>query len=111
MFHRVLTLNHVHDRITVKEGNERITLLIDADVTDLARKCKTALSVIERAREDPEARAGAGLALSKAIFGEAQTRRLLDFYGGNEVAVLEISVKAFTMRLASQIEKAQRKAK
>ena len=109
LFNRCLTLGHVHDRITVKEGNEKMTLTVDEDVTMLARKCKEALNVIERAREDVSARAEAGLALSKAIFGEQQTARLLDFYNGNELSVLEIAARAFSLRLAKQIDRAQRK--
>ena len=109
LFNRALTLGHVHQRITVKEGEDTLRLLVDSDVTALAGRCKNALSLIEKARKDESVRKEAGVALARAMFGEEQTKKLLEFYGGNELAVLEISARAFTLKLARQIDKAQRK--
>lgn len=108
---RRLSLNHVHDNFIIQEGEEKIRIRVDAEVTELARSVKEALALVELAKKKPERAEEADMAFSRAMFGETQTKQILDLYNGNTLSVLEISARAFTMRLARKIEKAQRRMK
>ena len=108
LFNRALSLGHVHEKINVKEGEYTISLVVDADVSTLAQRTKTALSMMQNAAGDRSAMEEAGFTLSRVMFGDEQTQRLLEFYAGNRVSLLEISLRIFAQRLSKKIEKAQR---
>lgn len=104
-----LSLGHVHDTFFIREGEEKMRVRVDAEVTRIAEDVKNALVLVELAKRDPEKQEAAGMALARAMFGEKQTGDILAFYGGNALSVLEIAAKAFVQRIAKKIEKAQRK--
>lgn len=111
MFRKILTLHHVHDTVTVREGDESLTLRIDEDAMILARRIMGAANDVNTSEKDGDKMQKAAMNFAIAMFGEEQANKLLDFYGGNEYAVLEICGAYFRDSLGKQITKQQKKLK
>lgn len=86
------SLNRVRDNVTIKEGEEVITLFVDCDVTGIVNRLRSAREKIDAINENTgeEQRKAASMSFAIAIFGEAQAEKLLDFYHGNYGCVVEI---------------------
>lgn len=111
---RELTLNRVRDHITIREGNDTITLTVDSDANTLIRGVRTAQNTLLRLQEEDnqELKETAAKQLSEAIFGREQAERLLDFYGGSYECVITICGMYFgdhKYGLGKKITKAQKK--
>lgn len=114
MFQKVITLNRVRDKLTVKEGNERIDLYVDQEANKIIHALKEAQKGLIQAGEsaDEEDRRNASLSFSEAIFGKEQTDKLLEFYHGDFNCVLAICGLYFgnpKKGLGKKITKAQKK--
>lgn len=106
-----ISLNHVRDRIYAQEGDEELELRVDDDSMAMARRIKRVLDDIEKAKQDPDGMEKAAMNFAKAIFGNAQTEKLYEFYSNNPYSVMEFTSKYFTGRLSAKIVKAQRHVK
>lgn len=108
-----ISLNRVHDTITVREGNERLTLKVDKDPIAIAVELKGAQKALEGVKDDSSTveKIKAAKNLSEAIFGEKQTEKLFEFYGGDPGCVVTICGMYFEKRLSKKIIKAQKKLK
>ena len=109
----VISLGHVHDRITVREGDESIVLRVDEDARKMIRGLNEAQrrmngvkgeSTEEEQREVAEFFAG-------VIFGTEQAAALMDLYNGDAASVIEVCGRYFSERLAGKIAKAQKRLK
>ena len=115
MFRRKeLTLNRVRDHITIREGNDTISLTVDNDANMLIRGVRTAQKTLQRLQEEDgeDLKETAAKQLSEAIFGKEQAVKLLDFYGGNYECVITICGMYFGDHkngLGKKITKAQKK--
>lgn len=87
-----LSLNRVRDKVTIKEGEETITLFVDCDVTGIVNKLRNAKDMIDSLKENTgeDQKKAASMSFAVAIFGEAQAEKLLTFYHGNYGCVVEI---------------------
>ena len=108
-----MSLGHVHDRITIREGDETITLRVDEDARRIVRGLNEAQrrmngirgeSTAEEQREVAEFFAG-------VIFGADQAAALMDLYNGDAASVIEICGEYFSERLAQKIAKTQKRLK
>ena len=108
-----ITLNRVRDKITVKEGNEELTLRVDKDPRVIAIELKTAQKALSEIKDDSTAvsRIQAAKSLSEAMFGAEQTKSLFRFYSDDPGCVVTICGMYFEKRLAKKIARAQMKQK
>lgn len=106
-----ITLHRVHDTVTIKEGDDKLTLHVDSDpmrmVAGLEQARKRMQTMDDESTE--QQRQDAAIFFSAVIFGREQAERLLDFYHGDPACVINICGQYFKGRLAGLIEKAQKK--
>ena len=103
-----LTAHRVHDKVRFKEGGETLLLSVDADPDHLVAGLLQAEKLM-KAIDTPESVDSCAEFFSKLIFGEAQSKKLLDFYFGNRGVVLELLCRYFTERLNKKIMKEQKR--
>ena len=116
LFKRELTLNRVRDHVTIREGDETITLTVDSDATAIISRILAAQKVMNAIDGDSSAqdREGAAIAFSSAIFGKEQTTKLFEFYNGNADCVVTICGMYFgdpKNGLGKKITKVQKRLK
>ena len=108
-----MTLNRVHDKITIKEGDERLTLTVNGDamrmVAGLNKAQKKMLELTEDT-EDEQVRETAEY-FASVIFGREQAEKLLAFYADDPGCVITVCGQYFKERLAGKIAKVQKKLK
>lgn len=109
-----ITLNRVRDKITVKEGDEKMILSVDSDARVIITKIRNAQEMLVKVNK-PEAtdeeRAAAAIEFSRAIFGPDQTDKLYQFYNWDYSCVITICGLYFEKRLRKKIAAAQKKIK
>ena len=108
-----LTLGRVYDTVIIKEGGKKLTLHVNSDpsriVIGLEQAQKKLKTITEKTTE--EELKEIALFFSGVIFGEEQSRELLDFYYGDPSCVVAVCGKYFADRLSKKITKAQKKIK
>ena len=115
-FRHELTLNRVRDSVTIREGNETLTLHVDSDANSIIsrlQKAQEALKYINGESTDEE-RTQAAHGLSEAMFGAKQTEELFAFYNQDASCVVTICGMYFgdpKHGLGKKITKAQKKRK
>ena len=113
MFGRTITLNRVHDSITIKEGQERLKLVVNGDsmrmVAGLNKAQKKMLALKDDTPEDEVKECAEYFA--SVIFGDEQARKLMEFYADDPGCVINVCGQYFRERLAEKIAKAQKKMK
>ena len=109
-----ISLNRVHDKITVSESGDELALHVNSDpgriVAGLAN-AQARLQALAAVETTEQEQRDAALAFAGAIFGTDQAKALLDFYHGDPGCVIGICGKYFNERLAKLVEKAQKRAK
>lgn len=105
-----ISLNRVHDKIKVQEGNETLVLRVDADPMKIAADMRTAALKLQNPEElTEEERAGATWELAHAVFGE-QADDLYKLYNNDDSCVMAVLSK-YVERLTKIITKAQKNIK
>lgn len=106
-----ITLNRVHDTVCIREGDERLTLKVDADPNRIIAGLSYAGKLLQAltAESTEEQRHDAIMYYARSIFGPDQAEKLLDFYHGDAGCVVNVCGKYFSERLAKKITKAQKK--
>lgn len=108
-----MTLNRVHDVLTVKEGNEKLSLTVDGDSMRIVAGLNAAQKKMQELKEDAteqEIREAAEM-FSNVIFGKEQTEKLFAFYNDDPGCIISICGQYFKNRLADKIAKVQRRLK
>ena len=102
----------VSDRVVFRSGEEKLTLDVRADAAQMVIGLNRAQARLSALREDTdeEEKKETALFFAGAIFGSEQAERLLQFYGGDPLAVLTACGMYFRNRLSGIITKAQKKA-
>lgn len=105
-----ITLHHVHDRVKVSEGSEALILTVDEDPMRLVRGITLAQQRMQTVTNESTQDEITDIARSFAavIFGDAQSEKLLAFYGNNPACVIDICAKYLNQRLEKLIVKAQK---
>ena len=113
MFGRTITLNRVHDSITIKEGQERLKLVVNGDamrmVAGLNKAQKRMLALKDDTPEDEVKETAKYFA--SVIFGDEQAGKMMEFYADDPGCVINVCGQYFRERLAERIAKAQKKMK
>ena len=114
MFKREISLNRVRDSITIREGDEKITLYVDSDANTLIHGIMAANKELEALKDDDseDRKRSAAMAMARAMFGVEQADKLLEFYRGNYGCVITICGMYFgdaKYGLGKKITKAQKK--
>lgn len=108
-----MTLNRVHDTVTIKEGAERITLVVNGDAMHMVSGLDKAQQKLQALNDDTADQdvIDAAEYFAAVIFGREQARKLLEFYGNDPGCVISVCGQYFKERLAGLIYKVQKKAK
>ena len=109
-----ISLNRIHDKISISESGDELALHVDADPGRIVAGLSSAQALLKdlsAGDATEQAQEEAALAFAGAIFGGDQAKALLDFYHGDAGCVIAICGKYFNERLAKLIEKAQKRAK
>ena len=108
-----MSLNRVHDRVRIVEGDERLELRVDTDpmrmVAGLNEAQRRLRGLTEASSEDEQMDAAQYFAA--VMFGEEQAKMLMEFYHNDPVCVINVCGRYFSTRLAKLIKKAQQRAK
>ena len=111
-----ISLNRVRDSITIREGNETLTLRVDSDakvIISRLNKAQKELKSMDEQTTDEERRKAAH-ELAEAMFGAKQSEELFDFYNQDTSCVVAICGLYFgdpKHGLGKKITKAQIKRK
>lgn len=108
-----MTLNRVHDKVTVKEGGERLTLTVDGDAMRMVvglNKAQEKMQALSDDSKDEDVLEAARF-FASVIFGREQATELMNFYANDPGCVISVCGQYFRARLGSLIAKAQRKMK
>lgn len=106
-----MTMNRVHDKITIKEGDERITLVVNGDAMRMVaglNKAQAKMKGLNEESPDDEVREAAEY-FAAVIFGKAQAAQLMAFYADDPGCVITVCGQYFKARLAAKIAKVQKK--
>ena len=110
-----LTLNRVHDTITIKENDEELKLTVNADPMRLVAGLNNAQKKLTELTKNKDATDEETLDAAKyfasTIFGPEQAEKLLAFYANDPGCVITVCGQYFRQRLANLIAKQQKKMK
>lgn len=108
-----ITLNRVHDTITIREGNEKLTLAVNGDAMRMvAGLTKAQQKMKELTEETPdETVKETARYFAAVIFGTEQAAKLMEFYADDPGCVITVCGSYFKQRLADKITEAQKKIK
>ena len=108
-----LTLNRVHDSITIKEGDETLKLTVNGDsmrmVAGLNKAQKKMLELDDNATDEQVKECAEYFAA--VIFGKEQAAQLMAFYADDPGCVISVCGQYFKNRLAGKIAAVQKKMK
>ena len=108
-----LTLNRVHDTVTIREGDERLTLSVNGDAMHMIagmNKANQKLQALTDDSKDEEVLEAAEY-FAAVIFGREQAAQLMAFYSNDPGCVISVCGQYFKERLVDKIVKVQKKAK
>ena len=108
-----LSLNRVHDRITIREADDTITLAVNGDAMRMVaglNKAQARMKDINEDTPDEDVRAVAEY-FAAVIFGKEQAAQLMAFYADDPGCVIAVCGQYFKERLAAKITAAQKKMK
>lgn len=116
---------HIVDELRIEDGDKSLVLNVNIYIDDIMEDFETRRAIIGKAQQnltelkksktaDAEQLAAAADALNEAvsalfgmIFGEEQTRELLDFYDGRPLTMLADFLPYITQVILPEIKKAQ----
>ena len=108
-----LSLNRVHDSITIKEGDERLTLTVNGDAMRMVAGLNKAQKKMVALKDDtPEEEVKeTATYFAAVIFGQEQAQKLMEFYADDPSCVINVCGQYFRERLAHKIAQVQKKMK
>ena len=108
-----MTLNRVHDTVSVHEGGEKITLTVNGDAMRMVTGLSKAQAKLKELTEDSPDSAvkEAAEGFAAVIFGKEQAAALMAFYADDPGCVISVCGQYFKNRLAGKIAKTQKRLK
>jgi hypothetical protein len=108
-----MTLNRVHDTVTVREGDEKITLTVNGDAMRMVAGLNKAQLKMKELTDDSPDDAVVDVAeyFAAVIFGKEQAGQLMAFYADDPGCVITVCGQYFKERLAAKITAVQKKMK
>ena len=108
-----MTMNRVHDTVTVREGNEKLTLTVNGDAMRMVaglNKAQQRMKALEEDTPDDEVKDVAEF-FAAVIFGKEQAAKLMAFYADDPGCVISVCGQYFKERLAGKITAMQKRMK
>lgn len=108
-----MTLNRVHDTVTVREGTETLKLTVNGDAMRMVaglNKAQAKMKDITDDTPDEQVKEAAEY-FAAVIFGTDQAKELMKFYAEDPGCVITVCGQYFSERLAGKITEAQKKMK
>lgn len=108
-----MTLNRVHDTISVREGDETIKLTVNGDAMRMVaglEKARKKMTELPDDADDETVRETAKF-FASVIFGQEQAEKLMTFYADDPGCVITVCGQYFKDRLAGKITEIQKKIK
>ena len=108
-----ISLNRVHDKVEIKEGDEKIMLRVDSDPMRMVAGLSQAQKMLQELNKDSsdEETDKAALFFATVIFGKEQAETLVAFYHNDAACVINVCGQYFSKRLGKLITNAQKKMK
>lgn len=108
-----ISLNRVHDKVEIKEGDEKIMLHVDSDPMRMVAGLSQAQKMLQELNKDSsdEETDKAALFFATVIFGKEQAETLVAFYHNDAACVINVCGQYFSKRLGKLITNAQKKMK
>jgi hypothetical protein len=108
-----MSLNRVHDRVRIVEGDERLELRVDSDPNRMVAGLNEAQKRLRALTDEStvEDQRAAALYFVGVMFGEEQAKALMEFYHDDPGCVINVGGRYFSARLSKLIEKAQKRAR
>lgn len=108
-----MTLNRVHDVVTFREGDEKITLTVNGDAMRMVSGLTKAQAKFKEITDDSPDDAVKECAeyFAAVIFGKEQAAQLTAFYADDPGCVIAVCGQYFKERLAAKITKVQKRVK
>ena len=108
-----LSLNRVHERVTIREGDETLSLTVNGDSMRMIagmNKAQQKMNALTDESTDEEVIEAAEY-FASVIFGKEQAAQLMAFYADDPGCVINVCGQYFKERLAGKIAKVQKKIK
>lgn len=108
-----MTLNRVHDTVTFREGDDKITLTVNGDAMRIVaglNRAQERMNAITEETPDAEVMATAEY-FAAVIFGKEQAGKLMEFYANDPGCIIVVCGQYFKDRLAKRISTVQKRAK
>ena len=108
-----VTLHRVHDRVIIREGEEKLALTVNGDAMRMVaglNRAQAKMKEITEETPDAEVREAAEY-FATVIFGKEQAGRLMSFYADDPGSVIAVCGMYFRERLAGKIAAVQKKLK
>jgi stress response protein SCP2 len=108
-----ISLNRVHDKVEIKEGDEKIMLHVDSDPMRMVAGLSQAQKMLQELNKDSsdEETDKAAQYFATVIFGKEQAETLVAFYHNDAACVINVCGQYFSKRLGKLITNAQKKMK
>lgn len=108
-----ISLNRVHDKVEIKEGDEKIMLHVDSDPMRMVAGLSQAQKMLQELNKDSsdEETDKAARYFATVIFGKEQAETLVAFYHNDAACVINVCGQYFSKRLGKLITNAQKKMK
>lgn len=108
-----MTLNRVHDSVTVREGDEKITLTVNGDAMRIVAGLTKAQAKMKELKDDSPDDVVRECAeyFAAVIFGKDQAEKLMAFYADDPGCVITVCGRYFSERLAGKISDMQKRMK
>ena len=108
-----ITLNRVHDSITIRESGETLKLTVNGDAMRMVAGLNKAQAKLKELTDDStdEQVKECAQYFAAVIFGTEQAKKLMDFYAEDPGCVITVCGQYFKERLAGKISEVQKKSK
>ena len=109
-----ISMNRVHDTVVIREGYEKLTLVVNGDTQRMVAGLNNAqrrMKEISSGEPTPDEIKDVSEYFAAVIFGKEQAEKLMAFYAGDPASVINVCGKYFRERLVNKITKAQKKIK
>lgn len=108
-----MTLNRVHDTVTIREGDEKITLTVNGDAMHMVAGLNKAQAKMKDLSEDSPDDVVKEVSeyFAAVIFGKEQAAQLMAFYADDPGCVISVCGQYFKDRLAGKIANVQKRMK
>ncbi len=108
-----MTLNRVHDKVTIREDDEKLVLTVNGDAQHMVVGLVKAQAKMKDLTEETPDDVVKDVAeyFAAVIFGKEQAAQLMAFYGDDAGCVINVCAKYFKERLAGKISDVQKRMK